>query len=311
MAPAGFEPPGAVRAHSPDHIGEPTTSQGMQQMSAILGAQASGHCSVWGKAEGPTTPRLRLSSTASTAAPDPREEACGALTPTHHAPMPETPRRAPAARSTSPATPPRTPRRWRDDDGKRTVPEDPPSKPRVAPMPPLLRALVESDEENVRKALAEDPEAAQMPFMDHDWEPPLCAAARLGCPSPVFALLLEYRADPNQENVHGQTALQVLVMSVMAPSQQEFKFEDIGLRQFREATGLIDLAVIDEMRQQQRRQEALVTAGLLVAAGADSGRALAACQGGTPSPGVPSAPVGPASDSGAQLWKLLSQPLAA
>jgi len=63
---------------------------------------------------------------------------------------------------------------------------------------------------HVQEVLAEDPEAAWMPLMEHRWEPPLCAAIQFHCAHEIVRLLLENRSDANQCNVEGQSALIML-----------------------------------------------------------------------------------------------------
>merc|ERR1719331_587715 len=48
------------------------------------------------------------------------------------------------------------------------------------------------------------------PLWDHDFEPPLCAAVRLGCPALVVGLLLEHGADATAEDIHDRTPLAIL-----------------------------------------------------------------------------------------------------
>lgn len=98
-------------------------------------------------------------------------------------------------------TPVTTPRQ------SRTLDFDPPGAPRVAPMSPLLAALVRNDFEGVHEALERDPYAARTPFFDHGWEPPLCAAVRAGCDQAIVQLLVEQSADANARDVYGRSAV--------------------------------------------------------------------------------------------------------
>jgi len=108
-----------------------------------------------------------------------------------------TPRTASCPEPDSPRTP-RTPR---------TVPlcrsETPP--PLVQkfsiPPPPMLKALRMDSLDQVRAVLDRDRDAAQEPFWDHDVEPPLCCAARLGCSASIVKLLLENGASTEAQDV--------------------------------------------------------------------------------------------------------------
>jgi len=104
-------------------------------------------------------------------------------------------------------TPPATPRaRSHRSDGSGT----PPPAPSMAAAPPLLIALRINSIEGVLAALRDDPEVAKQPFWDHDVEPPLCAATRLGCNASILEHLLEHGADVNAVDVHGNTPWSVL-----------------------------------------------------------------------------------------------------
>jgi len=74
----------------------------------------------------------------------------------------------------------------------------------------LWTALQKNSLDLVQEALAEDPESTQIPLMDHGWEPPLCAAIRFGCSCEIVRLLLEYKSDVSQCDVHGRSPLCVL-----------------------------------------------------------------------------------------------------
>ena len=102
-------------------------------------------------------------------------------------------------------TPPATPRKA----GTRRS-ESPPGAPRENPLPPLLGALCVDSLEKVSEILEADPEAAAMPFWEHDVSPPLCSAVRHGCDASIVQLLMEKRADPDMPNSRGQTPLSIL-----------------------------------------------------------------------------------------------------
>lgn len=82
-----------------------------------------------------------------------------------------------------------------------------PDAPGQLPRPPLLLALGRRRLEEARAALEADADAARFPFWDHGVEPPLCAAARLGCGTDMLALLLERGADVKAVDARGRTAL--------------------------------------------------------------------------------------------------------
>mmetsp|Transcript_10014 Transcript_10014/g.26592 ORF Transcript_10014/g.26592 Transcript_10014/m.26592 type:complete len:400 (+) Transcript_10014:149-1348(+) len=114
---------------------------------------------------------------------------------------PTTPR--PVQRMSPPVTP-KSGRRYTTED---SYPASPPPAPRGKLAPPLLHALIMNDPMLVSTALAQDPDAAIMPFMDHDWEPPLCSAARLGCSTEVVSLLIRHGASINGLDSRGRTPL--------------------------------------------------------------------------------------------------------
>lgn len=82
-----------------------------------------------------------------------------------------------------------------------------PGAPRESARPPLLDALMKHDLEKVHEALIDDPDSAGFPFWDHNVEPPLCAAVRLGCPKEIVELLLTSGADPNATDTQGRVPL--------------------------------------------------------------------------------------------------------
>ncbi|CAK9026919.1 unnamed protein product [Durusdinium trenchii] len=75
---------------------------------------------------------------------------------------------------------------------------------------PLHKALIVGCPFQVRQVLEEDPAAADMPFMDHDFEPPICACVRLDCSVEILKLLLAHGASVNVRDVDGHTALSLL-----------------------------------------------------------------------------------------------------
>lgn len=85
-----------------------------------------------------------------------------------------------------------------------------PGAPRDTAPPRLLAALRRHSLEEARAALEEDPSAAGTPFVDHGWEPPLCAAVRLGCAAAILALLVERGADASDTDCYKRTPLAIL-----------------------------------------------------------------------------------------------------
>jgi len=154
-------------------------------------------------------------------------------------------------------------------------PDKPPPAPRQLRKPPLLTALATGCCDKVAAALAEDPEAARLPFVDHGWEPPLCCAARLCCPTQIFSLLLEKEADVEQQDTHGRSPLDVLIQTLEEKTPS--KIDLLGL-----PSGFTHEARVKmEADIARRRAEVLATAGLLFAAGAELGRGTQrlACDG--------------------------------
>lgn len=145
-------------------------------------------------------------------------------------------------------TPPTTPRNTRRTN---TVGDLAPCAPRREPAPPLLKALQANSINMVRDAVSEDAEVLNLPFFDHNMEPPICSAARLRCDPEIVSHLLESRADVNATNEDGLTALDI----VRRPAHR--RGEDIG------STSSI-FAFTSTLPPKQSRDE---TECLLVAAG--------------------------------------------
>lgn len=112
---------------------------------------------------------------------------------------------SPLGEACTDVTPPQTPRKARVQRSK-----SPPGAPRENPLPPLLGALCMDSLERVGKILEADPEAAAVPFWEHEVSPPLCSAVRHGCNASIVKLLVEKRADPEMSNSRGQTPLSIL-----------------------------------------------------------------------------------------------------
>lgn len=152
--------------------------------------------------------------------------------------------------------------------------------------PPLLRALQKNDVTEIKKVLQAEPEVASFPFEDHKWEPPLCAAARLHCHPSVFDLLIEYGADVEQENVQGKTALEVLVQIALEQNNQASSWDRVFAERNLPNSVKADPALAEfchasqkkaEHSDRLRRQHYLTIVAVLLAAGTDAERAVAAC----------------------------------
>mmetsp|Transcript_97127 Transcript_97127/g.243523 ORF Transcript_97127/g.243523 Transcript_97127/m.243523 type:complete len:275 (-) Transcript_97127:254-1078(-) len=180
----------------------------------------------------------------------------------------------PSDRSLSPTTPrqlttpPSTPRRGvvRRVGGS---PAGLPSTPARRRPTPLMKALYFGNAAEVSRVLAADPEAAATPFMDHGWEPPLCAATRLGCSSEIIGLLLSHRADVHHEDVHGRTALELLMRSAAMRASTEEQVQN-----FPNLDPMLAemFATVRQERNIVARQQGAASRDLLLTAGADASR---------------------------------------
>jgi len=84
-----------------------------------------------------------------------------------------------------------------------------PRAPRQGKLPPLLKSLAANDLRKVRECLSADSLVANIPFWDHDVEPPLCAAVRLRCDTCIVKALLDSDADPEAIDSRGRTPLMI------------------------------------------------------------------------------------------------------
>jgi len=119
---------------------------------------------------------------------------------------PPTPKVRPPAQAAAPDSP-RTPRTTTANRSYTPPPLVPSS--RITP-PPMMRALQKQSLQEVQAVLHQNPKAASEPFFDHAFEPPLCYAVRLRCDSATVRLLLQYGADPTDEDVHYRTPSKIL-----------------------------------------------------------------------------------------------------
>jgi len=121
------------------------------------------------------------------------------------------------------STPPSTPRLSRPVGCDR---QTSPLTPRKVPIVigSLLDALLRDDARQVRIVLDRDHEAANEPFVDHAWEPPLCAAIRLHVSEEIVELLLRYGASVHATDVHNKTPLEVL-SSLIDPANNPLRMK--------------------------------------------------------------------------------------
>lgn len=94
---------------------------------------------------------------------------------------------------------------------------------------PLMRALQKKDLDMVSKALEADPECARLPFWDHNVEPPLCTAIRLGCTQDIVTLLVKFGADVQARDFKGQSPLEVLSATTWRTVESSKEIEDVLL----------------------------------------------------------------------------------
>lgn len=73
-----------------------------------------------------------------------------------------------------------------------------------------MRALLSGGVVQVQEELERDLQAAAMPFLEHEVEPPLHFALRTGCDVEKVRLLLRHKADVNARDVLGRTPLTLL-----------------------------------------------------------------------------------------------------
>jgi len=119
---------------------------------------------------------------------------------------PKTPRKA--SRCASPFPPdehPKTPRK-----ASRCASPCPPGAPDWSRRPPLLQALRRKCIRAVQSSLDQDPEEAQHPLWEYNWEPPLCCAIRFACDADIIELLLDHGADVHAATHQGQTPMMIL-----------------------------------------------------------------------------------------------------
>ncbi|CAJ1399807.1 unnamed protein product [Effrenium voratum] len=116
------------------------------------------------------------------------------------------------------STPPQSPRSFFPKDfcsPRGSVPLSCPRAPQRSKAPPLMQALQSGADCHatclaVEAVLAQDPEAAQLPFIECNFEPPLCCAVRSFCDAQVIRLLIERQADVHLCDSSERTALDIV-----------------------------------------------------------------------------------------------------
>eukprot|EP00928_Gymnodinium_smaydae_P034796 TRINITY_DN24586_c0_g1_i1.p2 TRINITY_DN24586_c0_g1~~TRINITY_DN24586_c0_g1_i1.p2 ORF type:complete len:190 (-),score=33.95 TRINITY_DN24586_c0_g1_i1:227-796(-) len=82
----------------------------------------------------------------------------------------------------------------------------------------LHSALYRNDASRVRQLLEEDGTLGTMPLFDHDFEPPLCCAARLGCSSEITTLLEAHGAKWSDTDKRGCSATELAEKRTRPPT---------------------------------------------------------------------------------------------
>lgn len=148
----------------------------------------------------------------------------------------------------------------REQSNQRAVCLSPPVAPKAASAPPLLVALRARSAAAVGEVLGRWPEAARLPFLDHDVEPPLCAAVRLDCDIQVVRLLLDHGADVRAVDIRGLGPLAVLSAHDMGKPWEPLPLAGEAGDDFGEAFNIIS---------QKMERNRLAIAELLRGAGAE------------------------------------------
>eukprot|EP00931_Biecheleriopsis_adriatica_P011136 TRINITY_DN112216_c0_g1_i1.p1 TRINITY_DN112216_c0_g1~~TRINITY_DN112216_c0_g1_i1.p1 ORF type:complete len:373 (+),score=67.80 TRINITY_DN112216_c0_g1_i1:115-1233(+) len=127
----------------------------------------------------------------------------------------------PSCDDTMMCTPPSSPRRQvSPGDDPMTPPSagrmpETPKAPKKPQATSLMKALAQAASshavvQHVQAVLEKDPDAALMPFWEHNMEPPICYAVRNGCDVEVIKLLLKFGADAKDVTSTGKSVLDLL-----------------------------------------------------------------------------------------------------
>eukprot|EP00927_Polykrikos_kofoidii_P052050 TRINITY_DN45815_c0_g1_i1.p1 TRINITY_DN45815_c0_g1~~TRINITY_DN45815_c0_g1_i1.p1 ORF type:complete len:212 (-),score=37.18 TRINITY_DN45815_c0_g1_i1:49-684(-) len=137
--------------------------------------------------------------------------------------------------------------------------------------PALLEAMLRDSAADVALSLAQDTEAVNMLFLEHQVEPPLCCAIRLGCNIEILRLLLQHGADVHCPNMVGKTPIDLL-------SEQRNRGNDSPAKamltmpppQCKELLPFLQIASANEVARQGEEQARIESiASLLIAAGSN------------------------------------------
>lgn len=102
-----------------------------------------------------------------------------------------------------------------------------PLAPAEMSYPTLMRALQKNNLEMVMMALEADPESAHLPFWDHNVEPPLCTAIRLGCRVDIVEFLVKSDADVKARDSAGQSPLELLFSTTWRSAASSKEIEEV------------------------------------------------------------------------------------
>ena len=122
-------------------------------------------------------------------------------------------------------SPPSTPRARHQPEEWLSPPPAPFPFPAAEAYPPLLKALESNSISQVRRVLEGHAEAAQSVFLEHRFEPPLCACIRLECGIEITRLLLEKHAEVDWQDCDGYTPLALLSKKPYGYQPTAFDFE--------------------------------------------------------------------------------------
>lgn len=118
-------------------------------------------------------------------------------------------------------SPPSTPRQ--DSASHGTCP----LAPAEMSYPPLMKALQKNNLDMVVTVLEADIESARFPFWDHNIEPPLCTAIRLGCSVDIVEHLIKSDADVKARDAADRSPLEVLYSTTWRSVESLNEIEEV------------------------------------------------------------------------------------